>query len=190
MVCMKKKIEKNFQTEWTRSIKKFFPRGHYYKIPDPSAKTRKDGRKVVRASKRPYDNYILVNGKFYAFELKIVNKCESFRFSIFADHQIKNLKEVYNNGGNGFMVVNYRFVPTRAQANKYSLPVQNYNFCFLMDIKYLELVKEELGTNYIPINFLMNLYADKSASGVVRVLHRQGYNTDIWLVNEIISNTI
>lgn len=106
-------MEKDFQSEIKRSID--VAGGHYYKIADmPYALAKQANYK----ERKPYDCYWLYGGAFHAMELK-QNKSLSFPFSSIRDHQEHFLLEVEEQGGYGWVVVNFRVRLTEKQEKKY-----------------------------------------------------------------------
>jgi penicillin-binding protein-related factor A (putative recombinase) len=144
------------------------PNAHYYKIPDPQAVeveiddgsvgSVKEKKKSVFAIKRPYDNYCLYKGNFFAFELKVINGASIFPFSKLKKHQEDALKEVRNNGNFGFVVINYAFKPNRRFLKKYGGPNKDYYFAAIIEIINYNILRKELmskGLKGIPFEYIM-----------------------------------
>jgi len=73
----------------------------YYKIPDAYGMAR-------FSPPKPFDAFVVYKGKYYAFEYKMVKSQTAFAFSRVRPHQIDNLMKVWKNGGEAFIVINYR----------------------------------------------------------------------------------
>ena len=95
--------ETQFHREWIASWRYFFPSCHIIKIADTPYNP--DTRFVPR---KPYDLYAMLDGKFYAMELKLRTKLDSLQFEAITQGQIWNLKEAKENGALAYVVINYR----------------------------------------------------------------------------------
>lgn len=150
-------LESDFQTEFSHSCYSQFSKGLYEKLRDPMA----DSRGVVKAKKLPFDCFLLYEEKFYAFELKLIKKCEGFNFNKIQKHQVDALLKVENNYQNGYLVVNYRFFPDKNNIKKHNLYNKKYIFTFAMDISSFLMLKYNLlksGYKSIPIEIILEAY--------------------------------
>jgi len=95
--------ESIFQKEWLSSWLHHVPFAHVWKIPD--APRSAESRFIPP---KPYDCYALVAGRFVAMELKWQKTVSSFPFSSVSDWQLQNLRQVVDNGGSAFIILNIR----------------------------------------------------------------------------------
>ena len=95
--------ETQFHREWLLSWRRFFPSCHIQKIPDTPFNP--DTRFVPR---KPYDFYAMLDGQFYAMELKLKTKLVPVPFEAITQGQLWNLKEAKENGALAYIVINYR----------------------------------------------------------------------------------
>jgi len=128
-------IEADFQGEITSSIKYYYPFAHYYKIPDPRVYDNKN-------RKRPYDCYGIIKGKFFAFELKQMKMPHAFPLREIEPHQIKALKEVRDNKGMAYFLINYRFNLSRIQMTRYRFRRRHMNIAVYFNVNEIISIKK------------------------------------------------
>jgi len=75
---------------------------HYFKIPDMPIFT---GAKYRFGIPKPYDFYVIKNGIFNAYEVKVVNTKKTIRRDLLKWHQEENLEEVIRAGGKAFILI-------------------------------------------------------------------------------------
>lgn len=145
--------ESIFQSEWIESWHHHFPGGHVVKIPDMPKSS--ESRFIPR---KPYDCYAIVHGKFFAMELKLMTKIQAFPFNKVPENQVNYLKEVKDNGGNAFLVINYRAdkITEKTQA-RYGLSSSRHNVVYMMDIVTFMELDRSISAKSIPFIDLANL---------------------------------
>jgi penicillin-binding protein-related factor A (putative recombinase) len=107
--------ETSFQTEVLHSLNELEGMMHYFKIPDDSL------------GYKPYDAYLVHNGKFYAFEYKVSRLKTKLNFkAMFSnrEHQITAMERVEKSGGESFCIiaVAYKQSNGRYHYSGYMLP--------------------------------------------------------------------
>lgn len=103
--------------------------GHLQRIPDtPWAQNRQNAFQF----RKPYDIYWLYKGHFHALELK-QEKGMSFSLSHIAEHQEEHLLKVIEEGGSGWMVINFNGPLSKKASEKYGLSKLNHTFAIRMD---------------------------------------------------------
>lgn len=119
--------EKDFQAQimrWHDETKT----GHLQRIPDMPWM---QGRQSAFQFKKPYDIYWLWNTDFHALELK-QEKGLSFNLSHIADHQEEHLLKVEEEGGYGWVVINFNGPLSATAKKKYGVNKLDRTFAVLM----------------------------------------------------------
>lgn len=93
--------EKNLITKIRQKILEKYSEIHYFKIPD----TPYLGGKYRFLVPKPYDFYVVKDGKFYAFEVKVVRRKNRIPIDLLREHQLINLLEVKKNGGLAYILI-------------------------------------------------------------------------------------
>ena len=166
--------ERVFQQEIRNSIKYFCPGSHYQKIPDPQ-------RSFDNTSYRPYDAFCLNKKNFVAFEYKQMKKPKSFPFDMVLDHQVYNLANVMANLTPAYILINYRFIFSEKQMQKYQTIQNKYNFTIAFRIDWYMTIKTILQDmlNIKSISFeeyIWPFYQQKNNMIVEWIKHK-----DIWI---------
>lgn len=96
------RLEKTYQGELKRSFDHYLStknkHGVWWKIPDTGY------------GKKPYDNWCVTEGKFYAMEQKINKSVKTFNFNTFfrdRTHELECLKRVEQAGGIAYITINH-----------------------------------------------------------------------------------
>ena len=127
-----------------RAFKHYYPNAHYYKIPDP----------IRCEAHRPYDAQFFMDGKYWAFEYKMMKKVEAFPFDKIEDHQVFNLRQVRDNGGHAYFIINYRANVTEKQRKLYGIEEKKINMAFVVDIVDT-LAAMKRGERSFPVKWLL-----------------------------------
>ena len=172
--------ESVFQSEWRSSIKSYLGdiKFHYVKIPDTP---RFSGSLIPYSPPRPYDCYLLYDGKFKAFELKMNKSLTGFPFNAVSDNQIDNLVEVANAGGKGYVVINYRKNDVSDNLiKKYELKGKRFNVVYAISIFDFLMLRDNTydDRKSIPFEFFL-----RCQSSLVTEIERQG---TVWDVSRIL----
>jgi penicillin-binding protein-related factor A (putative recombinase) len=143
-----------FQSEWLRSFKTLFPYCHAFKIPD-SPRFASDHLRF--APVRPYDCYVVIEGKFYAFELKWMKTLTGFSIDRVAEHQIEYLKEVEVAGGRGCVAINYRcnLVSEKTVAKLGLTTGKRFNFTYVLRVRSFIALSESCDGKSIPFETML-----------------------------------
>lgn len=143
--------ESIFQGEWRDSWRYHFPKCHFHKEADApkSDKTR-------FLPPKQYDCRALLEGTYYAMELKLKTKIQAFPFKEVTEWQIDNLKEARDAGGNAFVVINYRVsrIPERTR-KKHGLN-SDVNLAFCIDVDRFIYLDKSINAKSIPFLDLVN----------------------------------
>lgn len=121
-------MEKDFQAQimrWHDETKK----GHLQRIPDMPWM---QGRQSAFQFKKPYDIYWLFDSKFHALELK-QEKGLSFSLSHLADHQEEHLLKVMDEGGYGWVLINFNGPLSKTAQKKYGVTKLDKTFGVLIN---------------------------------------------------------
>jgi penicillin-binding protein-related factor A (putative recombinase) len=169
--------EKIFQQEIRNSIKFFYPGCHYQKIPDPY-------KKFEDISRRPYDAFCLDNNNFFAFEYKQMKNPESFPFKNVQDHQVYNLANVMANLNPAYILINYRFIFSEKQMQKYGATQNKYNFIVAFRIDWYITIKTILQDmlNIKSISFekyIWPIYQQKNNMLIEWIKHKDNWMWDM-----------
>jgi len=153
--------ESYFHSEWQESWRWHYPDCHIYKIPDmpKSAAAR-------FLPLKPYDFYAILDGKFYAMELKLKTKLGGFPFKDVSEWQLNNLQEAKANGGKAYIIINYRIKPTPKQRQRYEIKVAHLNTVFIIDVDDFRLAEKMPSSQSISFEELRNVY---------RIYKKQGF---------------
>lgn len=87
--------EKDFTRKFLKDYKAKHPKAFIYKIPD-----------AFRTGIKPFDAFIVNEGKFTALEFKVQEGKKTFRTSKVTPHQKEFLKQVKEAGGKAFVILN------------------------------------------------------------------------------------
>lgn len=144
--------EAELQVEWGRSLKGFAS-SFYNKIADP------DRYSAEHTQKRPFDCFYIINGKIFCFELKQIREPTSFYFEKLEEHQFFFLCQASANGGNCFVISNWRFEANEKQQKKYGCNKKE-NFVIAINIDYYDIIKNIFmiqGKKSIPLDFILGI---------------------------------
>lgn len=122
--------ESNFANEIKKSCQQF--KCFYYKIPDAYGMAR-------FSPPKPFDAFVVYDGKYFAFEYKMMKSQTAFPFNKVRPHQISNLLEVKKAGGYSFIIINYR--------------MKHYNKAFYISIKDFVKFQKTIGKQRKSIPF-------------------------------------
>jgi penicillin-binding protein-related factor A (putative recombinase) len=168
-----------FQNEIRKSIKFFYPMAHYKKIPDPSI------RDINQTAKRPYDSYYVYKDIFIAIECKQMKKPEAFPFMKVENHQVYNLLNVRSGFNVGLLLINYRFLFSEKQMEKYGTEQKKHNFAVVLDVKeYTNLIymHKHLNKKSIPFQLFWQLYKNNHHT----IMHWEKINNVlVWNIKKI-----
>jgi len=129
--------ERNFTASFRESFLALYPHGFYCKIPDSINTFSKVARFTAQ---KPFDCFLIKDGKPFAFELKLKNGAHGLSISALHHktkqetggdiklHQIDNLLKVEESGGTGAFLICYNFINKEGtHINEfYVIPVVKY----------------------------------------------------------------
>jgi len=97
--------ERIFQQEIRDSVLTLWPSAFYHKLTDtPIFK----GSKIRFSHPKPFDCFFVIEGVFYALELKQFRENAPIPFTIVKPHQIEGLLGAERGGGAAYILINYR----------------------------------------------------------------------------------
>lgn len=91
------------------------PDAFYYKIPDVGA---------ALGNKKPFDVFILDNGRSYAKEFKLHKSLHAWPISKLKDHQVEGLWKAHMNGAEATLFVGVRVLLSPRERDRLELPVR------------------------------------------------------------------
>jgi penicillin-binding protein-related factor A (putative recombinase) len=144
--------ESIFQSEFSHSLHHAHGPNFFHKIVDQI------GQFVT--AKRPFDCFLIINGKIFCFELKQVREPSGFTFERVEKHQEWFLSIAAANGARSFIVINYRFESDKKQRKKYGVKKKE-NFVIAINIDYYEIIKNIFKAQIkksIPLDFILEIY--------------------------------
>ena len=143
--------ESIFQGEWIKSWRHHYPRCHIVKVPD-MPKTA--GARFLPP--RPYDIYVVWNGRFYAMELKLKTDLGGFPFKEATEWQINNLKEAKENGAESLIIINYRVqkISDKQRIKNDFLPKGRLSIVFIFTIDEFIDMDKNFYSKSIPVKML------------------------------------
>lgn len=158
--------ESVFQTELRKSFKDVYGDScHFIKIPDMPRFT---GETFTFAAVRPYDCFCLIDGKFFAFELKYIKAFSAFPIDRVREHQLVFLKEVERCGGKAYILINYRNSEvTDVQCKKFRLEGKRFNKVFFTTPSMFETLSEDVDRKSISFEQLSSSFGSIDRTGGV-----------------------
>lgn len=160
--------ESIFQGEWMRSFREHYPGSHFVKIPDMP----RIGAQARFNPIKPYDCYALLEGVFYAFELKWQKPLTGFAFNKVKGHQIAFLKDVQGNGGKAYLVINYRNHQVPLKQQKMFGVGRRVNMVAIMDPFVYEDVEGSVDGGSLPFSRILS-------DARIRIFNKEGEFWDI-----------
>lgn len=115
--------------------------GFFCKIPDSAVQSR-------FIPQKPFDSFCLYNGSMVAMEFKMVKTKLSFPFEKVKPHQIKALIKFKDQGGEAYIIINYRFIEEANGKRK------RYNKVFFIDVDQFIDIKNGFSKKSIPLSYL------------------------------------
>lgn len=164
--------ESIFQGEWMSSIRHYFPRSHYVKIPDMP----RIGAEARFNPIKPYDCYVLLEGVFYAFELKWQKTLTGFAFNKVKMHQVVYLQDVQRNGGHGYLVINYRNHEVSPKQQKQFGVDKKVNIVAIMDPFVYDEIEGAVDGGSIPFSRILSDVR-------IHLFHKEG---EFWNIHQIL----
>jgi penicillin-binding protein-related factor A (putative recombinase) len=166
-----------FQKEWRASFNFHCPGAHFIKVPDMPRVG--DSRFIPR---KPYDCYMLVDGRFLAFELKWMKSLTGFAFNNVTTYQIESLMEVYRNSGGAYIAINYRKYDVSEKHQKQFGVDKRVNFVAIMNVRHF-IALDEAGDS-ASISF-QQVFADND---IVIIPKKRG--EEYWDFKKVLAYTV